>query len=428
MTYPSYSEADEVATESSLSRAAPRGWFSGGRGLLIGLGLGLAIAFLGNRFLLGRTQTDSVTPPPTAGQSVAVETAQTAAIRRTLETTGTVEAYDLLQVTPQVSGLQIQQVLVREGDRVNAGQPLAVLDDATLQAQIRQAAAQITAAKAQVTQQQAALAQAQANQAEAQQKLQRYESLAERGAISQEELETRATQAITTSESVQVARANIDSAEANVRSQQADLERLQTQLAQTVVRSPAAGTIAERSATVGDVSSTGSPLFTLIQADQLELAAEVPQTQLAQISLGAPVTITSDSDERIQITGSVREINPLVDPESRTAIVNISLPASDLLRPGMFLNAAIVTDTAQGLTVPAAAVLPQTDGQYRVFVVQTDGTATAKTVEIGDRLPATDNQPARIEILDGLESGDRVVTSGAGYLQDGDLVEVVPAL
>ncbi|NJL85778.1 MAG: efflux RND transporter periplasmic adaptor subunit [Leptolyngbyaceae cyanobacterium SM1_1_3] len=397
--------------------------------MLIGLGLGLAIAFLGSRLLPGdRNRAQESAPADVAAQSVAAETAQSATISRTLKTTGTVEAYDLLQVAPQVSSLQIQQVLVREGDRVTAGQTLAVLDDATLQAQLRQAQAEIAAAQAQVTQQRAALAQAQAEQAEARQNLQRYQNLADRGAISQEELSSRTTQSLTANESVRVAVANIESAEANVRSQQASLEGLQTQLAQTTVSAPAAGTIAERSATVGDTTSTGTPLFTLIQDDQLELAAEIPQTQLAQIAVGAPVAITSDSDERIQLTGSIREIEPLVDAESRTAIVKISLPSSSLLRPGMFLSAAIVTATAQGLTVPAAAVVPQSDGQYQVFVVQADGTAQAQTVKIGDRLPDTAAQPARVEILEGLQIGDRVVTQGAGYVQSGDRVEVVPEL
>ncbi|NJO09266.1 MAG: biotin/lipoyl-binding protein [Leptolyngbyaceae cyanobacterium SL_1_1] len=240
--------------------------------LIVGLGMfGLGDRFLGSRLLPGdRNRAQESAPADVAAQSVAAETAQSATISRTLKTTGTVEAYDLLQVAPQVSSLQIQQVLVREGDRVTAGQTLAVLDDATLQAQLRQAQAEIAAAQAQVTQQRAALAQAQAEQAEARQNLQRYQNLADRGAISQEELSSRTTQSLTANESVRVAVANIESAEANVRSQQASLEGLQTQLAQTTVSAPAAGTIAERSATVGDTTSTGTPLFTLIQDDQLE--------------------------------------------------------------------------------------------------------------------------------------------------------------
>ncbi|MGP1375058.1 MAG: efflux RND transporter periplasmic adaptor subunit [Almyronema sp.] len=434
MTYPSFSDADEETAEilphQPVAPPHQQNWLGGSRGLMLGLGLGLAIALLGNRLFLNRQPpaTESAALAPVASQSVAIETAQMTTVNRTLKTTGTVEATDLLQVAPQVSGLQIQQVLVREGDRVTAGQPLAILDDATLQAQIQQAEAQIAAAEAQVTQQQATLAQAQASQAEAQQNLQRYRSLAERGAISQEELQSRATQALTAAESIRVAEANIDSAQANVRSQRAERQRLETQLEQTVVKAPSAGTIAEKTATVGDVSSTGTALFTLIRDDQLELSAEVPQTQLAQISLGAPVQITSDSDDRIQLTGSVRQIEPLIDPQSRTAQVKISLPSSPFLQSGMFLSAAIVTDSAPGLTVPAAAVLPQNDGQYQVFVVQAEGLAQAQTVQIGDRLPPTPGQAARIEILAGLERGDRVVTSGAGYLQSGDRVEVVPAL
>ena len=100
-------------------------------------------------------------------------------------------------------------------------------------------------------------------------------------------------------------------AAATVRSQQAAIDRLQTQLNQATVRAPAAGIVAERFANIGDVASTGSPIISLIQNNQLELEAEVPQAQLEQISLGAPVNITSSSDSRIDLQGTVQDINPV---------------------------------------------------------------------------------------------------------------------
>ncbi|MEM6591722.1 MAG: efflux RND transporter periplasmic adaptor subunit, partial [Cyanobacteria bacterium P01_C01_bin.73] len=238
-------------------------------------------------------------------------------------------------------------------------------------------------------------------------------------------LDSRSTEAITTQESVGLARANIESARANVASEQANLERLRAQLNKTIIRAPVAGTIAESSATVGDVSSNLNELFRIIQSDQLELAVEVPQTQLSQIAVGAPVKITASADERIQLEGSIRQINPLVDADTRIATVVISLPNSPLLRPGMFLNASIVTGSRQGLAVPAEAVLPQPDGTYQVYSVNADETVTVQTVAIGDRISATPTQPARIEITQGLESGTRVVSQGASYLTEGDRINIV---
>lgn len=346
------------------------------------------------------------------------------AVQSALTVTGTVAAVDLLEVTPQISGLQIRQVLVRKGDSVTTGQVLATLDNATLQAEIRQAEAQVKAAEAQVQQQRAVAAQARASFAEAQQNLERYRSLADQGAVSQEELTSRETQALTAQEAVGVAQANVASAEANVRSQQADLERLQTQLSQTTVRAPAAGVIAERLATVGDVSSASEPMLTLIQNNQLELDAEVPQTQLPQIAVGAPVEITSTSDSTLTLQGNVRDIDPLVNADTRTAIVNIDLPPSERLRPGMFLQGRIATGRRQGLVVPATAVLPQPDGQSIVYVLGADNQVSARAIEVGTRLPAVD-QSAQVEVISGLQAGERVVTTGAGYLQEGDTVTVV---
>jgi HlyD family secretion protein len=346
-------------------------------------------------------------------------------VQDTLTVNGTVQAVDLLAVTPQVGGLQIRQMLVGEGESVSAGQPLAVLDTETLQADIRQEQAQLAVARAQVTQRRAAQAQAQATLAEAQQNLSRLQSLADRGAISQQELTRQQTEVATSREAVGLARAEVESAEATVRSQQAAIDRLQTQLNQATVRAPAAGIVAERFANIGDVASTSNPIISLIQNNKLELEAEVPQAQLDRVSLGAPVNITSSSDSRIDLQGSVQDINPVLDSQTRTAIVNIGLPPSDLLRPGMFLRGDIVTSSRQGVVVPSTAVLPQQDGDTLVYVLGPDNQAQARSVETGQRLPANGDQPARVEILSGLEAGEVVIVTGVGYLQDGDLVEVV---
>lgn len=400
-----------------------------GRGLLIGLGAGILLTLVGTRLVGGGNAPPTEEAPPVATrattQTVTTAKAQVGSVQNTLTVNGTVQAVDLLEVTPQVGGLQIRQMLVREGDSITAGQPLAVLDTATLQADIRQEQAQLAVARAEVTQRRAAQAQAQATLVEAQQNLSRLQSLADRGAISQQELTRQQTEALTAQEAVGLARAEVESAEATVRSQQAAIDRLQTQLNQATVRAPAAGIVAGRFANIGDVASTGSPIISLIQNNQLELEAEVPQAQLDRVSLGAPVNITSSSDSRIDLQGTVQDINPVLDSETRTAIVNIGLPPSDLLRPGMFLRGDIVTSTRQGVVVPSTAVLPQQDGDTLVYVLGPDNQTQARTVQTGQRLPAQGDRPARVEVLSGLEAGEVVIVTGVGYLQDGDRVEVV---
>jgi len=396
--------------------------------LLVGVGIGVAIALGGSRLLSGlappATDDAPAAPAQVSAQTVTVAPVQTGQVSERLTVTGTVQAADLLAVTPQISGLQIREVLVREGDRVAAGQPLVILDDTELRTQIQQAQAQIEVAQAQLQQQQATLSQAQARLAEAESNRQRYQSLANQGAVSREELDSRATQALTTREDVGVARATVASAEANIRSQRSALASLQTQLNRTTVVAPLAGIVAERPASVGNVSSTSNAVVSLIQGNQLELLAEVPQAQLSQVQVGAPVRVTSSTDSEVLVEGAVQEIQPLVDPETRTAKVLVRLPVSDRLRSGMFLTAAIQSGQRSGLTVPATALLPQPDGSVRVYVLDADQTAVARTVEIGARVPGNGDESDRVEILQGLAAGEQVIVAGASYVQEGDTVTV----
>lgn len=397
--------------------------------LFVGIGLGIAIALIGSRLFAGETNSASEEPAPevatqVSAQTVTVAPVQTGQVMDRLTITGTVQPADLLEVTPQLSGSQIRDVLVEAGDRVVAGQPLVILDDTELQTQIQQAEAEIEVARAQVEQQRANLAQAQATLAEAETNLERYQSLAAQGAVSREELDSRSTQAVTTRESVGVAQANVASAEATVRSRQSELARLQAQLTFTTVNAPTDGIVAERPASVGDVSSTASEVITLIRNNQLELSAEVPQVQLPQIQVGAPVIVTSSTDSAIRTEGTVQEIQPLVDPQTRTAQVLIQLPVSERLRSGMFLTADVQVGQRSGLTIPARALLPQADGAMRVYVLSSDGTAEARTVEVGSRVEATNDEPARVEVLQGLETGEQVIVAGASYVQAGDVVTV----
>lgn len=412
---------DSVARKG-LGRKPSPGLLNGWKGVLLGAGLGMAITFGGTRFLSRPTaKPPTVTQQsPQPAMSVTIAPVQTTSVARTLNVTGTVAARDLIPVLSETTGLQIRQILVDEGDVVNKGQVIAVLDNSVLQAQINEARADIESNQAVVGQRQAALAQARATLAEAQRNLQRYQQLANDGAISRQELDTRATTAATAREAVRVAQANINSALADVRSSRAGLEQLQTQLGQTLVRAPASGLVAEATAEVGDVASGTQKLFSIIQNGALELQAQVPATQLPQVRIDAPAVVTYDADPRVRLQGRVREIAPLIDPESRKATVRINLPPTSLLRSGMFARAAITTATVPGVTVPAKAVLPQPDGSAIVFVLSGADTVKAQTVETGG-VP----NGGIVEIKSGLQPGDRVVVAGAGYLKDGDRIRIV---
>ncbi len=417
---------------NGASLKEPRGSvFSGIKGVGLGLLLGLGLAFVGGR-VLSRSQSEPDAAPvktsgATAATSVTAQQLQAATIQQSLKATGTVQAFDLLQVSPQVSGLQIREVRAREGDQVAIDQVLAILDDSVLRTQLAQAEANYAQAEAQVVQAEAQLAQAEATAAEAKANFDSYQQLFAQGGISAEELNRRRTEAITAREAVGVAAATVQSAQATQQSRDAEIRRLETQLAQTVITAPASGQIAERRATVGDTSATSTALFTLVQDGLLELVVDLPQRQLANVQVGTPVTVTSSTNERIQLSGRVRSIDPLVDAQTRQAAVNVSLDSSADLRTGMFLQAEFMTGERTGMVLPANAVLPQADNSFKVFTVSDAGTATPVEVTVGSRLPATANQPERLEILSGLEANTKVVVEGGSYLQPGDPVAVVAA-
>jgi RND family efflux transporter MFP subunit len=420
-------EFDDLDNPPNLTKSTRRGWLTPA---LIGIGIGVAITFGGTR-LLSNSGSQKIAPvkaPPPPSLSVTVVAVETSPVLSTLEATGTVAPYDLLPVLPQATGLQVRQVVASEGQTVQVGQVLAVLDDSVLQAQLQQAKAQLESSLAVVRQKQAAFNQQRATLAQTERELKRYQYLANQGAISRQDLETRSTAVETARESLGVAQANISSAEADVKNNRAQIQKLQTQLGQTVVRAPASGIVAEKFAAVGDVTSN-QKLFTLIRNSVLELQVKIPETQLPQVRIGAPVLITSNADSRIRLQGTVREIMPTVDQQTRQGTVKINLPSTPLLRSGMFVRTAISSGTTQGLTVPATAVLPQSEGKGIVYTVDGNNVVHAQTVTEGATSGGenTNADTARIEIKSGLKLGDRIVVAGAGYLKDGDRVKVVSA-
>ncbi|MEQ9367856.1 MAG: efflux RND transporter periplasmic adaptor subunit [Coleofasciculus chthonoplastes F3-SA18-01] len=453
------------AGSSSLpgTENAKKGWLSGGKGLFLGIGIGVLLALGATRFVSSQQADAPTAAPPVAtssapSQSVTVAQVTSESVNRSLDATGSVAAFEMNPVMSQATGLQIQQVLVEEGQVVKAGQLLARLDNSVLQAQLNQAQASVAQAEARlaelragsrseeiarakevVSSAESAVAAAESDLELARTRVDRNKKLQAEGAIARDRLDEVYNQERSSRSQLEQAQARlreakqqlaqlqagprrevITQAEAQLAQAQAQVQSTIAQLNNTRILAPVSGKIAERNARVGNVTSGSQTLFKIIENGRLELIANVPETQLPQIQPGQSVTITSDADSSLQLSGKVREIDPMIDEASRQAQVKIDLPASATLKPGMFLRASITTSAAQGLTLPAKAILPQSDGSAIAYIVQPDNTVKAQPVEVGELLG--DN---RVEIKSGLSVGDRVVVKGAAYLKDGDTVEVV---
>ncbi|NES22937.1 MAG: efflux RND transporter periplasmic adaptor subunit [Symploca sp. SIO3E6] len=489
---------EAVDEETSQAKSS---WLSGGQGLFLGIGFGVVLTIFATN-VLGSQQTPSpaqsppVTASPAFSTSVTVAEVETSSINRTLEATGTVDAFEMIEVGAQETGLKIEKVLVGEGDFVKKGQLMVTLDRSLLEAQLAQGKAGVAEAEAEarlaelqagarseeIGQAQARLDQtkarlqqtqaskprqidealAQVNDAQSRLELAKsrnemYQSLVNNGAVSQDQFnqaasEYRSAQANLSAAQQRLSQAKntnnpeeaqlaasvreaeeqlkqlragsrqevIDQAKARLASAKGQVQSVMARLKNTQVLAPVSGKIATRNASVGDVSSASQELFTIIEQGRLELVLEVPQTQLPLIGTGQNVKVTSQTDSSLVLNGKVRKIETEVDQKSRIAKVKVSLSNTESLKPGMFLRGEITTSSASGMTVPAKAVLPQTDGSAIVYQLEADNTVKAQKVEDGEILP---NE--RIEIKSGLSPSDRIVVKGAAYLKDGDRVEVI---
>ncbi|WP_439655364.1 efflux RND transporter periplasmic adaptor subunit [Waterburya agarophytonicola] len=438
--------------------------FSGKKGILMGVGLGVVLTLGVTRLFLtptannkGESESALVNESIAPAQTVTIAEVKTRDINSTLDASGTVTAFERTPVMSQAVGLQITEILAETGDRVDRGQVLAKLNNKTLTAQKTEAQAAVAQQKAALDELQAGsrieeVAQAEARVANAesaivqaesdleliQKRVDRNRTLEQEGAITRDRFDEVLNQEKVAKSDLAGAKANLNEAkqalaqlkagsrrqtiaqaEAGLIQAQGRLQAIEAQLGDTIIVAPSGGIIASREARVGQITSSSEMLFSIIQNGRLELRLQVPETLVGQIQSGQKVAITSNANSDLKLTGKVREIDPIVNDSSRQALVKVDLPSNTNLKPGMFLRAAINTDSNQGLAVPIEALLPQSGNKAIVFVLQPDNTVKAQTVSMGEII-----DDRTIEIINGLESGDRIVLKGAAYLKDGDGVEV----
>jgi len=333
-------------------------------------------------------------PATTAKAALTVTTArpQLARLSQTLAANGDIAAWQEASIGSEANGLRLTEVLVNVGDVVTAGQTLARFSDETVQADLAQA--------------KAALLEAQANLSEASSNAERARSLMNTGAISTQQI----NQLITAE---QTARARVAATEANVNAHKLRLKFTQ-------LLAPDSGVISARSATVGAVVSNGTELFRMIRKGRLEWRAEVMASELSRIRAGTHVTLVAANGTRLN--GKVRMIGPTVNPQNRAALVYVDLlPAASgeaAAKPGMFARGEFTLGSGNGVTLPQQSVVVR-DGFSYVFQLKPDNRVAQVKVKTGRYLQD------QVEITEGISLQDEIVVSGAGFLNDGDLVRVI---
>lgn len=219
------------------------------------------------------------------------------------------------------------------------------------------------------------------------------------------------------------AESSLDDAVAQQSALEAQLDEAQARLAdaernlqQTRVRSPVDGVVQTRRISVGDFVAVGQPLFDVVAADRLRAIAPYPETSADALLVGQPAYIAPVRSPNQRITADVTELRPGIGPLSRSVDLIIEFDNSGGWRPGASVTVDVVTDVREnGLTVPSESVVRRPAGTV-VYVLE-NGTARERMVETGVQ------SQGWTEILSGLQPGERVIHSGAGFLTDGASVQ-----
>ena len=335
---------------------------------------------------------DKKTAAPKPVLSVTTVKPQLGSLPVTLTANGTITAWQEASIGTEANGLRLTDVRANVGDVVRAGQVLATFAPESIQADLAQARAN--------------LLEAEANAADASGNAERARTLQASGALSTQQINQYQT-------AEQTSKARVEAAKAMLTVQQVRLKHTQ-------VLAPDSGIISARSATVGAVLGSGTELFRLIRKGRLEWRAEVTSAELGRLSAGTPALVTAASGA--QIRGKVRMIAPTVDPQTRAALVYVDLPATPDItssaKAGMFAKGDFSLGDSSSLMVPQTAVVVR-DGFSYVYRLGTDNRVAQVKVQTG-RLSGE-----RIEITSALASDARLVATGAGFLNDGDLVRVI---
>ncbi len=361
------------------------------RQLIIAAAVGVVLLLVILFFVFGRGGSDKAAQDAAAaaGQvpSVTVVVPGQTAVGRVISGSGPLSAKRDQPIGIAGSGGRVERVLVDAGSWVRAGQVLATVDRSVQAQQANQLAAQVESARA--------------NAALAQSNYERAVALQGRGFVSKAEIDSK--------------KATRDAAYAQVRVAQAQLAGTRAEIGRLNVVAPASGLILSRNVEVGQIVSPGSgALFHLAEGGQMEMRAQLAQQDLAYAHVGMPAQVTPVGSGR-SFAGSVWQVAPMIDPQSRLGDVRISVPYDPVMRPGGFAEAKITSGTTTAPLLPQSAVLSDDRGNY-VYIINGKNEVERRDIKIGS---VNDNG---VTIVSGISGNERVVLSAGPFLNPGQKV------
>lgn len=343
---------------------------------------------------------------------------------QTVVATGRVVAVSRAQIGSPVTGVVIER-RVREGDRVQAGDVLAVLRADDMEAAVRDAEAALAQLQQSTRPQaQAALREAEARLTQATREAQRRRDLFQQQAIAREEME-QAIQAETT------ARANTEQARLTARSllagnpaeaaARARVASSKAQLAKTTIRAEVAGTVLTRNAEPGDLVQPGRILFEIAQTGDTEIQVPLDEKNLEVLAIGQTAMCIADAYPARPFPAKVGFIAPSVDPQRGTVDIRLTVtPVPSFLRQDMTVSVNVETGRRDKAIVVPNEALTAMDGNRAELWLIVDGRATKRPVQLGLR------GLTQTEVTSGLHVGDWILSDARASVAPGDRVRVVP--
>ena len=354
-------------------------------------GVGLIVVALLAAFFLMRGGEEKAGPATAEGgaqaPTVTVVVPGRQTVDRSISATGSLAARVDMPVGVAGEGGMVTRVLVQPGQWVGAGQTLAVIERSVQSQEAAQLAANVQVARADAEL--------------AQNEFERSEALVGRGFVSKADLDRK--------------RAARDAAAARVRVAQAQLNAARARIGRLDIRSPAAGLVLERNVEPGQVVSPGSgALFRVAKGGEMELLAQLSESDLASLRVGAPADVTPVGTDR-KFSGQVWQVSPIINEQNRQGIARVALAYDPALRPGGFANVEIVSGSQEAPVLPESAILSDERGSY-VYVVDSNNKVARRAVQTG---PVT---PQGIAITGGLSGRENVVLRAGGFLNPGETV------
>jgi membrane fusion protein, multidrug efflux system len=346
----------------------------------------------------------AATAPPETLSNVSVIAVQKTTVPDWLESVGTVRATLTSQVSSQLMG-NILEIRAHEGDRVQNGQVLAVLDDAQSRSGTDQAAAAVAAAEKEVSAADSDLALAETT-------LKRYQQLYDKKSVSPQEFDEIKAH-------YQSAEARRDMARAGQAQASAGLTQARTSLGYTRIRAPFTGIVTEKKADTGTLASPGMPMFTIEDTRSYRLEVAVDESDLRLVHVGQVSPVTIDALGNVPLSARVVQIVPAADPASHSFLVKVELPADVRLRSGLFGRARFSRGERSALLIPRTSLVER--GQLQgVYVLDANQIAGLRYVTLGK---STGEQ---IEVLSGLQDGEKLVAVAGDRDLSGKRITIRP--